>query len=407
MWDGFDRSKVPLIVAMVSFVVVFLTTRTLTRLIRSGRARGPIQDTVIGGLHVHHAVLGILLLTAGGFMGLMELEYVWRWVAGFLVGAGASLVLDEFANILHLDDVYWRKEGRASTQTVALTVVCLGAVLVGFNPFGVDNLDPRSAWSRTAITVLIVASIVAVVICAMKGKYRFALVSIFIPFLSFIGAVRLARPDSPWASRFYNADKVAAATGRARRFDALTNPIWFRVGDFVAGAPSDLERPRPPSAADLVQLDAVRSAVDADLVATLDLPAAPSQALADADPATGFTLVAGMQVVGYTRVWDLDGHWHIAELAVHPRARTQGIGGILLTEVCEEVIRRGGSEVTVRTFGDLTWAAPYFARHGFLAYADDPSWLHPLVAAERDSGLLAAASRVSMVRPLRAPALAP
>ena len=45
-------------------------------------------------------------------------------------GVGAALVLDEFALLLNLEDVYWAKEGRQSLDAVVLALALLGAYLV-------------------------------------------------------------------------------------------------------------------------------------------------------------------------------------------------------------------------------------------------------------------------------------
>ena len=50
-------------------------------------------------------------------------------------------MLDEFALILHLDDVYWSQEGRISVEMISLCVVCLGLVLVGASPFDFGEDD--------------------------------------------------------------------------------------------------------------------------------------------------------------------------------------------------------------------------------------------------------------------------
>ena len=53
--------KLPLMLCFLAFVVTFVLTRTITRLIRDGR--GPFKNNVTaGGAHIHHAVPGIILL---------------------------------------------------------------------------------------------------------------------------------------------------------------------------------------------------------------------------------------------------------------------------------------------------------------------------------------------------------
>lgn len=56
--------EAPLLVALFSFVLSFLVTRVITRLIRAGR--GPFKNVTPGGLHVHHVVPGVILVIIGG-----------------------------------------------------------------------------------------------------------------------------------------------------------------------------------------------------------------------------------------------------------------------------------------------------------------------------------------------------
>ena len=81
-------------------------------MIRAGT--GPFRDNVsTSGLHVHHAVPGIILLVTGAFFSVATgSESPWAEIAAVMIGIGTSLVLDEFALILHLSDVYWAEEGR-------------------------------------------------------------------------------------------------------------------------------------------------------------------------------------------------------------------------------------------------------------------------------------------------------
>src|ERR1700712_3665875 len=125
-------------VCFLAFVVTFLVTRGITRSIRSGR--GPFRDQVTSsGVHVHHAIPGLVLLIVGAFVSVGAPDAgPWPIIAALLIGVGVSLVLDEFALLLHLDDVYWSNEGRVSVDMVSLTAACLGLVLVGGGPGGVD-----------------------------------------------------------------------------------------------------------------------------------------------------------------------------------------------------------------------------------------------------------------------------
>jgi len=201
-------------------------------------------------VHVHHAVPGLCLLLAGAFLALGTDHSPGREIAAAAIGAGASLVLDEFALILHLQDVYWTDEGRASVQAVALVGAVLALLLVGFTPFGVDDVDGTELGIRLGTGTVLVGMIVAVAICALKGKYRLALVAAFLPPVAVVGAVRLARPGSLWDRRRHDAEAHDRAVERAERFDARWSPDLRRVGDLVAGRPSlpDPPPPTPPAA---------------------------------------------------------------------------------------------------------------------------------------------------------------
>ena len=131
--DVVDGYKGPLLLSFVAFVVTFVTTRTITRMIRAGK--GPFHNVSTGGVHMHHSTPGVLLLILGGFMGVGSPPLsVWTYLAGLLVGIGASLVLDEFAMIFRLQDVYWTQEGQLSVNMVTLAAACVGLAAVGVSP---------------------------------------------------------------------------------------------------------------------------------------------------------------------------------------------------------------------------------------------------------------------------------
>ena len=96
--------------ALLTFLVTFLVTRIITRMIRAGK--GPFGNVSAGSVHVHHVVPGLIILLCGGVLALGAAQSsIWRQLAGVMFGMGAALVLDEFAMILHMDDVYWTSEG--------------------------------------------------------------------------------------------------------------------------------------------------------------------------------------------------------------------------------------------------------------------------------------------------------
>lgn len=242
--DVIAAGKLPLMLCFVSFVVTFVSTRTITRLIRDGR--GPFRNVTAGGTHVHHSVPGIILLMIGAFTAVGGPGTLgWLSFSAIAVGIGTSLVLDEFALILHLQDVYWTQEGRLSVEMVSLTAGCLMFALVGVLPFGIEDAKPAELTVRGGLATVTVLHAVLVLVCAAKGKYRTALFGWFVPGIAWFGAFRLARPDSLWARHRYHGRKLAHAERRAQRFDARWDPIGDRLANVIGGAPSvPTETPR-------------------------------------------------------------------------------------------------------------------------------------------------------------------
>jgi hypothetical protein len=242
--DVIEAGKLPLGLCFLAFVLTFVSTRTITRLIRDGR--GPFRNRITAsGTHVHHAVPGLILLIVGALTGIGGPGSLgWLSFAGVAVGIGMSLVLDEFALILHLQDVYWSGEGQLSVEAVTLTAACLGLALVGFSPFGIQGASTIERSLRLSATVLLLIDGVFTVICALKGKYRCALFGLFVPPIAWVGAVRLARPASIWARHWYHGERLERATRRAADFDRRWTPVQNDWVDFIGGRPSP---PAPPS----------------------------------------------------------------------------------------------------------------------------------------------------------------
>ncbi|WP_225448060.1 hypothetical protein [Streptacidiphilus sp. P02-A3a] len=128
---------------LLAFVVTFVLTRLITRLIRAGR--GPFGNVEVGGTHVHHEVYGIMAMLVSG-----AVEFAYRpqtpgaQILGALFGAGAALTLDEFALWLHLEDVYWAREGRKSVDAVFVAAAAGLFLLIGGNPF--STRTARATW---------------------------------------------------------------------------------------------------------------------------------------------------------------------------------------------------------------------------------------------------------------------
>lgn len=238
-----EPGKLPLLLALVAFVLSFLVTRMITRMIRAGR--GPFRNVTPGGMHIHHVVPGVVLVIIGGFGAIGSAGHSFgAGLSAVIFGLGAGLVLDEFALILHLDDVYWSEQGRKSVEIVVLTAAIVALVLGGFLPFGVNDLTEDERHNRGLVAMNTATNFFLALIALWKGKARTAFFGTVIPFVALIGAIRLARPGSPYAKKLYvNRPKARAKAGlRAFHHDRRWASPRRKFENFIGGTP-DTERP--------------------------------------------------------------------------------------------------------------------------------------------------------------------
>ncbi|HEY9264298.1 MAG TPA: hypothetical protein VIQ11_06825 [Mycobacterium sp.] len=246
-------SRLPLVCCLVAFILTFFVTRTIVRYIRSHAGSDaprkwwqPRNISGGGGLHIHHMVIGVILVMVSGVTmvtlavdgGVPEFT-----AASILFGIGAALVLDEFALILHLSDVYWAEDGRTSVDAVFVAVAVAGLLILGFSPLSFFDVDiwrtDQSVLARAIVVAAAVVTLGLAVIVLLKGKVWTGLVGMFITPLLVIGAVRLSRPHAPWARwRYTNRPrKMHRALERERwlRRPVVQAKLWLQ--DAVAGMP--------------------------------------------------------------------------------------------------------------------------------------------------------------------------
>ena len=120
-------------------------------------------------------------------------------------------------------------------------MACLGLLLIGVVPFGVDNQGDAELSARLTTVVVLVVDIGCVLVCVLKGKLKMALFGIFLSPIAYIGAIRLARPTSAWARRRYahRPHRLERATRRAAEHDGRWDPLADRVSNVIAGRPSE------------------------------------------------------------------------------------------------------------------------------------------------------------------------
>lgn len=103
------------------------------------------------------------------------------------------------------------------------------------------------------------------------------------------------------------------------------------------------------------------------------------------------------QIAGFIAVLPLPCSWHIAELSVAANWQRQGVGKRLIEEVAGLALRHGMQRLTLTTFIQVAWNAPYYQRLGFrtIPSARLDGYLQHLLAQEVEQGF-AADSRCAM-----------
>jgi hypothetical protein len=208
-----DTGRQPEFLFFVAFLLSWGFIRTSAHLIRA-QVRWWPGNVQVGDTHVHHLVWGILLLLIVGYIGVVfQPDSPWHEILAVLFGVGAGLTLDEFALWLELKDVYWEKEGRRSIDAVVVASCLSGMLLIGFAAW----LDVATEVEDVAFAVVGATGatgIALALINAAKERFGWAIVSLAVPVLGLFGALRLAKPRSLWARRFYREAKLARASAR-------------------------------------------------------------------------------------------------------------------------------------------------------------------------------------------------
>ena len=110
-----DAGQQSALISWLAFTGTFAGVRGLTHAIRAGK--GPFRNLSVGGEHLHHYMWGIGLLAGVGAVAVRGDEKLRRHpVTGVAYGSGLALIVDEFALLLDLKDVYWAREGRVSVD---------------------------------------------------------------------------------------------------------------------------------------------------------------------------------------------------------------------------------------------------------------------------------------------------
>jgi GNAT superfamily N-acetyltransferase len=100
----------------------------------------------------------------------------------------------------------------------------------------------------------------------------------------------------------------------------------------------------------------------------------------------------------------VDGAGHVEQVSVSPGHARQGLGRVLLEHACEWALGNGLKAVTLTTFANIPWNAPYYERCGFRRLSDDDLTPGPLrIRREEAEHGLDAWPRVCMRRLMAEP----
>ena len=119
------------LVAYASYAATIVAVRGITTAIRKGQ-RLPVHDIVVHGVHIHHFLPGVAMLTAAGAVGVRGSDKPSvHCLLGATYGAGCALVTDELPLLLNLRDVYWAREGHWAVELAFTIIASAGAYFSG------------------------------------------------------------------------------------------------------------------------------------------------------------------------------------------------------------------------------------------------------------------------------------
>jgi ribosomal protein S18 acetylase RimI-like enzyme len=110
--------------------------------------------------------------------------------------------------------------------------------------------------------------------------------------------------------------------------------------------------------------------------------------------------LAGAPTVGFAELGEVDGEAYLAELAVIPGQMRRGYGTALVEACCDWALEHGYQAMTLTTFADIAWNAPFYRRLGFTEVTELTAGFVAVRAREQQVGLDAVGRRIVMRRTL-------
>lgn len=116
--------------------------------------------------------------------------------------------------------------------------------------------------------------------------------------------------------------------------------------------------------------EAFRAVPDLAWIADDDVMSAEQHAHLMANGAV-WVATRNARLVGFISAEMAERHWHIWQMAVEREEQGRGVGRALLDTLAQAARASGVSTVTLTTFRDVPWNAPFYARSGFRIVAPD------------------------------------
>ena len=187
---------------------------------------------------------------------------------------------------------------------------------------------------------------------------------------------------------------AAAVNGVPIGADRVERPPW-------SGSMVPMIRIAGPG--DFAATSRIEEAADRLLVGSLKQASWPPAATAEQRAgAPGFTLVAEVdgQIIGFAQLLEVDGAAHLEQVSVLPEHGRRGVGRALVEAAVAEARRRGHRAMTLRTFAEVAFNAPFYATCGFAESTPSTPFERGLVETEDRLGLTDIGRRIQMTRRL-------
>jgi len=240
-WDELEANhEQAVFLVLVGFLGSFAFIRMSTRIIRSESVSwwpGNIESD--GGVHVHHLVFGIVAMMAAGTLGFVaDGRTPYAEICALFFGIGVGLTIDEFALWVHLEDVYWSREGRSSIDATVIAASLMLLIVLGVSPVVIDSTTTEALITSIVLTLVAFG---CVAICFAKGRILHGTIGVFFAPLAIYGASRIGKPESAWARYRYAERRPGKQAKAVDRFppDRRTERFKEAFRDIVGGKPSE------------------------------------------------------------------------------------------------------------------------------------------------------------------------